>query len=52
MKLIGESVLQVKYRSIRQTLRFQVVKDLCRPLLSAETCEKLQLIKVNTDITE
>ena len=32
-------------------LKFQVVQDKCRPSLSAETCEKLQLIKFNSSLT-
>ena len=51
MKPIGECSLQIKHNGTRQNLQFQVVKDKCKPLLSAETCEKLQLIKLNTDIT-
>ena len=51
MKPIGECSLQIKYNGTRQNLQFQVVKDKCKPLLSAETCKKLQLIKLNTDIT-
>ena len=50
MKSIGECDLQVKYHNTRQTLKFQVVQDKCRPL-SAETCEKLQLIKFNSSLT-
>lgn len=41
----------MKYHNTRQTLKFQVVQDKCRPLLSAETCEKLQLIKFNSSPT-
>lgn len=48
---IGECDLQVKYHNTRQTLKFQVVQDKCRPLLSAETCEKLQLMKFNSSLT-
>ena len=51
MKPIGECSLQIKHNGTKQNLHFQVVKDKCKPLLSAETCEKLQLIKLNTDIT-
>ena len=51
LKPIGECDLQVKYHNTRQTLRFQVVQEKCRPLLSAETCEKLQLIKFNSSPT-
>ena len=50
LKPIGECDLQVKYHT-RQTLKFQVVQDKCRPLLSAETCEKLQLLKFNSSLT-
>ena len=51
MKPIGECDLQVKYHDTKQILKFQVVQDKCRPLLSAETCEKLQLIKFNSRLT-
>ena len=52
MKPIGECSLQIKHNGTRQSLQFQIVKDKCKPLLSAETCEKLQLIKFNTGITD
>ena len=52
LKPIGECDLHVKHHSTRQTLKFQVVQDKCRPLLSAETCEKLQLIKLNSSLTQ
>lgn len=51
LKPIGECDLQVKYHNTRQTLKFQAVQDKCRPLLSAETCDKLQLIKFNSVLT-
>ena len=51
-KPIGKCDLQLKYHNTRQTLKFQVVQDKCRPLLSAETCEKLQLIKTNSCLTD
>ena len=51
-KPIGKCDLQVKYHNTRQTLKFQVVQDKCRPLLSAEACEKLQLIKFNSSLTD
>ena len=51
-KPIGKCDLQVKYHNTRQTLKFQVVQDKCRPLLSAETCEKLQLIKSKSSFTD
>ena len=41
----------MKYHNTRRTLKFQVVEDKCRPLLSAGTCEKLQLIKFNSSLT-
>ena len=52
MKPIGERDLQIKHHSTRQTLKFQVVKNKCKPLLSAETCGKLQLIKMSTSVTD
>ena len=51
LKPIGEYDLQVKYHDMRLLLKFQVVQDKCGPLLSAETCEKLQLIKFNSRLT-
>lgn len=51
LKPIEECNLQVKYHNTRQTLKFQVVQDKCRSLLSAETCEKLQLMKFNSSLT-
>ena len=51
MKPIGEFDLQVKYHDTRQMLKFQVIQGKCRPLLSAEACEKLQLIKFNSSLT-
>ena len=29
------------------TMKFQVIEHKCKPLLSAETCEKLQLVQLN-----
>ena len=52
MKPFGECSLQIKHNGTGQSLQFQVVKDKCKPLLFAETFEKLQLIKLNTDITD
>ena len=52
MKPKGECDLQIKHNGTRQILKFQVAKDKCRPLLSAETCEKLQLIKLSTSGTD
>ena len=46
----GECDLQIKHNGTRQILKLQVVKDQCKPLLSAETCEKLQL-KLSTSVT-
>ena len=51
MKPIRECDLQVKYHDTRQMLKFQVVQDKCRPLPSAETSEKLQLLKFNSRLT-
>ena len=52
MKPIGECNLHMKHDVKRQVLKFQVIQDKCKPLLSAETCEKLQLFQLNTKITE
>ena len=52
MKLKGECELQIKHNGTRQILKFQVVKDKCKPLRSAETCEKLQLITLSTSVAD
>ena len=52
MKPIGDCNLHIKHDGKRQVLKFQVIQDKCEPLLLAETCEKLQLIQLNTRITE
>ena len=48
MRPLGECRLPVEYNGRRHLLNFQVVEDTCRPLLSAETCKQLDLIKLNT----
>lgn len=52
MKPLGECDLQVKHNGQRLTLKFQVMKHKCKPLLSAETCDKLQLIQLNISAPE
>ena len=36
----------------KHILKFQVIQDKCKPLLSAETCEKLQLIQLNASVMD
>ena len=48
MKPLGECNLTVEHKGRRHLLKFQVVKSDCKPLLSAETCEKLELLTLNT----
>ena len=50
-RVIGECDLQVKHHDTRQMLKLQVVQDKCSTLPSAETCEKLQLVKFNSRLT-
>ena len=47
LKLAGECKLHVQHKGQRKTLKFQVIANKCKPLLSVETCEKLQLIRLN-----
>ena len=44
LKPVGECKLHVQHKGRRETPKFQVIENKCKPLLSAETCEKLQLI--------
>lgn len=44
MKPTGECNLNIKHNGTKHVLKFQVIQDKCKPLLSAGTCEKLQLI--------
>ena len=43
---VGEITLTIERKGNRRDLRFQVVNSTNRPLLSAETCEQLGLLKV------
>ena len=52
LKPVGECKLHVQYKGQRKTLKFQVIENKCKPLLSAETCEKLQLIRLNVSDSE
>ena len=50
MKPLGEVTLKVRHKYKQQyTLKFQVVEGESKPLLSAETCETLGLLKINCD---
>jgi len=51
MKLFGEVTLKVCHKYKQQyTFKFQVVEGESKPLLSAETCETLGLLKINCDL--
>ena len=52
MKPVGECKLHVQHKGKRKTQKFQVIENKCKPLLSAETCEKLQLIHLNVSVPE
>ena len=52
LKPVGECDLHVRHNGKQQILKYQVMKHKCKPLLSAETCEKLQLILLNVSIPE
>ncbi|XP_078368291.1 uncharacterized protein LOC144652146 [Oculina patagonica] len=52
MKPAGECDLHIKHNGTKHALKFQVIQDKCKPLLSAETCEKLQLIQLNASVTD
>lgn len=47
MKPLGETTLRAVHRGQIELLKFQVVKGNNKPLLSAETCQKLGLLKVD-----
>ena len=47
MKPLGEAKLKVLKEDKQYELKFQVVEGDSKPLLSAETCETLGLLKVN-----
>jgi len=52
MKPVGETTLTAERRGKRLDLRFQVVESSNKPLLSAEACEQLGLLKVDIDPEE
>ena len=52
LRPLGECELWVTHREHKLCLKFQVVKTHCKPLLSAETCEKLGLIQVNEEVRD
>ncbi|XP_073251790.1 uncharacterized protein [Porites lutea] len=52
LKSLGECKLHVQHKGKKKTLKFQVVENKCKPLLSAATCEKLQLICLNVSVLE
>ena len=52
LKPVGECKLHVQHKGQRKTLKFQVIENKCKSLLSAETCETLQLIRLNVSVLE
>ena len=52
LKPVGECKLHVQHKGQRKTLKFQLIENKCIPLPSAETCEKLQLIRLNVSVLE
>ena len=50
LRPVGECKLHFQHTGQRKTLKFQVIENRCTPLLSAETCEKLQLIRLNVSV--
>ena len=49
MKPLGVAHLKVERNQVTENLVFQVIETKNRPLLSAETCEKFGLIKLNVE---
>ena len=49
MQPVGEIMLTAERKGKRLDLKFQVVESSNKPLLSAETCEQLGLLKVDID---
>ena len=49
---VDEVTLKVERKGNRRELRFQVVNNTNKSLLSAETCEQLELLKVELDPEE
>ena len=52
LKPVGECKLHVQHKGKGKPLKFQVIENKCKPLLSAATCEKLQLIRLNISVPE
>lgn len=52
MSPMGEITLTAERKGNRRDLRFQVVNSTNKPLLSAETCEQLELLKFEVDLEE
>jgi len=52
IQALDETILTVERKGRSLDLRFQVVNSSNKPLLSAETCEKLGLLKVEIDTEE
>ena len=52
MQLVGETMLTAERKGKRLDQKFQVVESSNKPLLSAEACEQLGLLKVDIDPEE
>ena len=52
MQPVGETMLTAERKGKRLGLKFQVVESSNKPLLSAEVCEQLGLLKVDIDPEE
>ena len=52
MQPVGEIMLTAERKGKRLDLKFQVVESCNKPLLSAEACEQLRLLKVDIDPEE
>ena len=52
MQPVGETMLTAERKGKRLDLKFQVVESSNKPLLSAEACEQLGLLKVDIDPEE
>ena len=52
LKPVGEGKLHVQHKDRSETLKFQVIENKSKPLLSAKICKKLQLIRLNVSDPE
>ena len=49
VKLVGETTLMIEMKGRQYPTKFQIVELNSQPLISAETCKKLELISVNIE---